>query len=37
MSWFDDLLQDVRYGARVLTKRRGYAAPAVVTLGLGIL
>jgi putative ABC transport system permease protein len=36
MSWFDELLQDVRYGARVLLKRPGYAALAVVTLGLGI-
>lgn len=36
MSWFDELLQDVRCGARVLLKRRGYAALAVVALGLGI-
>jgi putative ABC transport system permease protein len=36
MSWVDELLQDVRYGARVLMKRRSYAALAVVTLGLGI-
>ncbi len=36
MSWFDELLQDVRYGARSLVKRPGYAALAVATLGLGI-
>lgn len=36
MSWFDELFQDVRYGARSLVKRPGYAALAVATLGLGI-
>ncbi len=36
MSWFDELLQDVRYGVRSLVKRPGYAALAVATLGLGI-
>jgi putative ABC transport system permease protein len=36
MSWFDELLQDVRYGARSLVKRPGYAALAIATLGLGI-
>ncbi len=36
MSWFDELLQDVRYGARALVKHPGYAALAIVTLGLGI-
>ena len=36
MSWFDELIQDVRYGARSLVKRPGYAALAIATLGLGI-
>jgi putative ABC transport system permease protein len=36
MSWLDELLQDVRYGARTLVKRPGYAALAALTLGLGI-
>ena len=36
MSWFDELFQDVRYGARSLLKRPGYAALAVAPPGLGI-
>ena len=36
MSWLDELFQDVRYGARTLAKRPGYAALAGMTLGLGI-
>jgi len=36
ISWVDELVQDVRYGARTLTKNPGYAALAVLTLGLGI-
>src|SRR5687767_2858508 len=36
MTWFDEWRQDVRYGARSLVKRPGYAALAVATLGLGI-
>jgi putative ABC transport system permease protein len=36
MTWSDELLQDVRYGARSFVKRPGYAALAIATLGLGI-
>ncbi len=36
MNWFEELRQDVRYAARTLVKRPGYAALAILTLGLGI-
>ncbi len=36
MSWLDELRQDLRYAARTLVKHPGYAALAVMTLGLGI-
>jgi hypothetical protein len=36
ISWVDELFQDVRYGARTLTKNPGYATLAILTLGLGI-
>ena len=36
VSWLETLVADLRYGARALVKRPGYAALAILTLGLGI-
>jgi predicted permease len=34
--WEDDMLQDLRYGARMLLKNLGFSVVVVLTLGLGI-
>jgi predicted permease len=36
ITWFEELAADLRYGARTLRKNPGFAALAIVTLGLGI-
>jgi putative ABC transport system permease protein len=35
-GWFDDLMQDVRYGVRALRRNPAFASAVVLTLALGI-
>src|SRR5947209_6275607 len=35
-AWFETVVQDLRYGARLLRTNKGFAAVAILSLALGI-
>jgi predicted permease len=36
LRWFDNMVQDVKYGLRAMAKSKGFTAAAVLTLALGM-
>ncbi len=36
LPWIEELLQDVRFGVRMMGRNRGFTAVAIVTLAIGI-
>jgi len=36
ITWFDDLLRDIKFGIRQLTKNPGFTSVAILVLALGI-
>src|ERR1700735_5366873 len=36
LPWIEELLQDVRFGVRMMTRNKGFTVVAIVTLAIGI-